>query len=153
MECLIDVVSTSTYCRFGGLISIMKKLIVAAASLLFLVSACKSNLEPNRLYGKWKYTRVLNPKAIPPDSVKMMILDEQKPYIVFAKNNTVEIYWGGKVLSKGTFTTNGDNINVREQLPDGKTRQFPFYVSELDDKHIVFESMGEDGSKVTAIKQ
>ena len=126
---------------------------VAAASLILLISACKQNLAPERLYGKWKYTRVLNPKAIPPDSVKMMVLDEQKPYIVFAKNNTLEIYWGGKVLSKGTFTTNGNNINVLEQLQGGKTRGFPFYVSELDDKHIVFESMGEDGSKVTAVKQ
>ena len=102
-----------------------QKLITAIAAFLLLIAACKPNLDPQKLYGKWKYTRVLNPKAIPPDSVKMMVLDEQKPYIVFAKGNTVEIYWGGKILSKGTFTTNGDNINVQEQLPRWPNPCFP----------------------------
>jgi hypothetical protein len=41
----------------------------------------------------------------------------------------------------------------RSNYPGGQTRAFPFYVSELDEKHIVFESMGEGGSKVTAVKQ
>lgn len=130
----------------------MKNLTLFLAAFSLVLTACTSNLKPEKLYGKWKYTRVQNPHAVPPDSLKQYELDEQQPYIVFGKGNTVEINWGGKVLSKGTFTTNGGNIIIQDKLPDGKTREFPFYVSKLDDKQIIFESMGESGSKVTAVK-
>ncbi len=63
------------------------------------------------------------------------------------------IIWGGKVLSHGKFTTDGRNIRITESLPDGTTRAFPFWVSELTDKQIVFETTGDDGAKVTAVKE
>ena len=131
----------------------MKKLIVTAGIAALLFAACKSNIEPKQLYGKWKYTRVQNLKATPPDSIRRVDLEEQQPYIVFGKDNSVQIFWDGKVLSHGKFTTDGDNIKVQEQLPDGKTREFPFYVSKLDGKTLIFESMGTDGSTVTAVKE
>jgi uncharacterized membrane protein len=60
--------------------------------------------------------------------------------------------WGGKVLSHGKFKTDGKNIRYTETLPDGKTREFPFWVMKLTDKEIVFETMGADGSRVTAVR-
>jgi hypothetical protein len=45
------------------------------------------------------------------------------------------------------------NIRIKENLPAGTTRAFPFWVSELTDKEIVFATLGQDGSKVTAVKE
>ena len=131
----------------------MKKFIVTAGLTALLFTACKSNIKPGQLYGKWKYIRVQNLKATPPDSIRRVDLEEQQPYIIFGKDNSVQILWDGKVLSHGKFTTDGDNIKVKEQFPDGSTREFPFYVSKLDDKTLIFESMGTDGSTVTAMKE
>ncbi len=61
--------------------------------------------------------------------------------------------WGGKVLSHGKFSIAGHNINYTESLPDGTTRQFPFWVSKLTDKDLVFETTGVDGSRVTAVRE
>ena len=105
-----------------------------------------------QLYGKWKYVKVENPNARPPDSVRSAELQFQAPYISFNKNNSVVIIWGGKVLSHGEFSINGYNIVYKEKLPDGRTRSFQFWVSRLTDKDIVFETKGEDGSRVTAVK-
>jgi hypothetical protein len=38
-------------------------------------------------------------------------------------------------------------------MPDGKKREFPFVVSKLTDKEIIFETTGKDGSRVTAVKE
>jgi hypothetical protein len=118
-----------------------------------LVTACKPSISADELYGKWKYTKVAQPNAHPPDSVRSDDLALQSPYIQFSKNNTLEIIWGGKVLSHGKFTVDGRNIRYIESLEDGTTRQFPFWVSELTDKEIVFETKGVDGSRVTAVRE
>jgi hypothetical protein len=102
-------------------------------------------MKPENLYGKWKYTRVLNPNANPPDSVSAYDLSEQTPYIQFSKNNDLVIYWGSKILSHGKFSIDGKNIRYKETLPGSITREFPFYVSKLTDKDIIFETLGEDG--------
>lgn len=125
------------------------KLIIAALMLICL--GCTSTLSENKLYGKWKYTRVEKPES-PSDSVSTMVLQEQTPYIEFGKTNTVKIVWNNEVLSHGTFALSGKDINITEQLPDGKTRKFPFFVSVLTDNKIVFETLGAEGSRVTAIK-
>ena len=130
----------------------MIKLILPIFFIL-AISSCKSSLNANELYGKWKYVKVENPNANPPDSVESSELQRQSPSIQFSKNNELVITWGGKVLSHGKFKTEGQNIQYTETLPDGKTREFPFWVSKLTDKDLVFETKGVDGSRVTAVKE
>ncbi|TFF33448.1 hypothetical protein [Mucilaginibacter psychrotolerans] len=125
-------------------------IVIVLISVLF--AACKPGLSPERLYGKWNYTRVEKP-ASPGDSITRFVIADEKPFIVFNKDNTLLIYWGGKVLSQGKFTTAGMDIKYREDLGDGKTRDFPFAVNELSDKKIIFETLGVDGSRVTAVRE
>ena len=130
---------------------IKQSLYITTAILLFFAS-CKSSINPEDLYGKWKYIKVENPHATPPDSVSSSDLQAQAPYIQFSKSNDLVIIWGGKILSHGKFKTDGKNIRYTEGLPDGKTREFPFWVMKLTDKEIVFETLGADGSRVTAVR-
>lgn len=125
-------------------------LLIAMASLLF--AACKKQLTPQALYGKWNYIKVENPNSHPPDSVKHADIVAASPYILFTRDSLI-MWWGGKELSHGTFTVGGDSIQMNEILPDRTTRKFAFYVTELTDKKIVFSTRGEDGSQVTAVKQ
>ena len=121
---------------------------------LFLLASCKQQikLSPAQLYGKWNYIKVENPNAHPPDSVKSEELKIQKPYLLVSKDS-LQLWWGGGILSKGTYTLAGDSIVYKEILPAGQTRVFPFIVSKLTAKDIVFETTGEDGSFVTAVKE
>jgi hypothetical protein len=130
----------------------IKQLLYIITVVLLFFASCKSSINPEDLYGKWKYIKVENPNANPPDSVSSSDLQAQAPYIQFTKNNDPVIMWGGKVLSHGKFKTDGKNIRYTETLPDGKTREFPFWVMKLTDKEIVFETMGQDGSRVTAVR-
>jgi hypothetical protein len=129
----------------------MKKNALITVTLLLSLAACKPGIKPEKLYGKWKYTRVEHP-AYPSDSLKSFEIDEQKPYIVFNKNSTMQIVWSGKELSHGTYTVSDQNIMVTEALPGGKTRKFLFAVSELTDNKIIFATLGEEGSRVTAVR-
>ncbi len=126
-------------------------IVVLLAICLF--ASCKATISADDLYGRWKYIKVQNPNANPPDSVRGSELAIEAPYIQFTKNNRLTIIWGGKVLSQGNFSINGHNINYTESLPDGSTRKFPFWVSELTDREIIFETKGDDGSRVTAVKE
>lgn len=120
--------------------------------LLLLMTSCKPNVKPASLYGTWKYLKVENPNETPPDSVGHDALHEANPSIRFTKDDSLIITWGGKVLSKGKFTTDHQNINYAEDIPGG-TRKFPFYVSKIDETNIVFETLGEQGTRVTAMKE
>jgi hypothetical protein len=120
--------------------------------LIFFFASCKTSIKPEELYGKWKYIKVEKPKADPPDTVRSAELAYRAPYIQFTPNNDLVIMWGGKVLSHGKFTTEGQNIRYKENLPDGTTREFPFWVIKLTDKDLIFETTGEDGSRVTAVR-
>jgi len=121
---------------------------------LFVLSSCRQKpIQREALLGKWKYVKVENPNSHPPDSVSASELEMESPYIKFSKNDSMMIWWGGKVLSHGTYKLDGSNIQVKEILDGGKTRSFPFFVSKLTDKDLVFETSGEDGTKVTAVKQ
>jgi hypothetical protein len=115
-------------------------------------SGCNS-ISKDDLYGKWKYVKVEKPNATPPDSVRSSELKYEAPSIQFTKQDSLIIIWGGKVLSHGKFTTKGRNIQYTEQLPDGSNRKFPFWVMELNNNQIVFETSGEDGSRVTAVRE
>lgn len=121
---------------------------------LFLLAACNMGINKEALYGDWKYIKIDKPNSDDAaDTVTTDELNANSPYISFSKNDELTIHWGGKVLSHGSFTVSGKNINYTEQLPGGKKRTFPFWVSQLDDKTIVFETMGNDGSRVKAIKK
>jgi len=126
--------------------------LLATVTLLFFAS-CGATVKPENLYGKWRYIKVENPNANPPDSVSGQDLAIQTPSIQFTKNNDLVIFWGGKVLSQGKFQTEGQNIQYTETLADGKTRTFPFWVSKLMDNDLVFETKGVDGSRVTAVRE
>lgn len=126
---------------------------ISALLVICLFASCRSSISANDLYGKWKYIKVENPYADPPDSTASGEIAANAPYIQFSQNNTLIMMWGGKVLSRGKFTVDGHNINYTETLPDRSTRQFPFWVSKLTDKEIVFETKGKDGSRVTAVKE
>ena len=131
-----------------------KRIVFAIAISLFLTS-CKQKiiLKKGDLYGKWKYLKVENPYSHPPDSVTTAELQIQKPYILFTQKDSMRIWWGGGLLSHGSFKVAGDSIRVNEILPDGKTREFPFIVSKISATDLIFETTGVDGTRVTAVKQ
>ena len=93
------------------------------------------------------------PVPIPPSAEPDWKLQMDKPSIEFTKKHELTIYWGGKVLTHGTFTIDGKNIRYKQILADGRTNEFPFYVTQFNGKEIVFETLGKEGSRVTALKQ
>lgn len=117
-----------------------------------LFGACKHAVTANDLYGKWNYTKVENPNLSPPQSVPESELKENAPYIEFTKADSLRMVWAGKLLSHGTFTVDGTNINYKEILPDGSIRSFPFYISKFKEGSMVFETLGIDASRVTVMK-
>jgi hypothetical protein len=121
--------------------------------LLVFLAACKPALKPESLTGTWKYVKVESPNQNPPDSISKYVLQEQSPSIRFTGADSLIIVWDGKVLSHGTFTIVGNNIQYTEILSSGKTRSFPFYVSQITGSNLVFETLGVDGTRVTAIKE
>ncbi|WP_461451265.1 hypothetical protein [Mucilaginibacter sp.] len=122
-------------------------------ALILFITSCKPAIKPADLYGTWKYLKVENPNETPPDSVGHNELVAQAPFIKFTKSDSLIINWGGKVLSHGKFNVTGNNINYTEILPDNTTRAFPFYISKIDGKNLVFETLGEHGTRVTAVKE
>jgi hypothetical protein len=120
---------------------------------LMLLAACQAAVKPEALYGKWKYVKVESSDVRSTASVTSEQLESESPYIQFSKNDSALIWWGGKVLTHGSYKIDGNQILFKEILPGGKTREFPFIVSKLDDKNLIFETTGDDGAKVTAVKQ
>lgn len=128
------------------------KLIISVTATV-LIASCKTAIKPGELYGKWKYTKIENTDIRSTHTVTSEELEAESPYIQFSKNDSLLIWWGGKVLSHGSYKLDGNNILVKEILENGKTRQFPFVVSKLDDKSLIFETTGDDGARVTAVKE
>jgi len=122
-------------------------------ALIIFVTSCKPAIKSVDLYGTWKYLKVENPNETPPDSIRHDELLSQAPFVRFTKSDSLIITWGGKVLSRGKFIMDGNNINYTEILPDNTTREFPFYISKIDGKNLVFETLGEHGTRVTAVKE
>lgn len=122
--------------------------------LLLSIYSCKHKIELKAadLYGRWNYVKVENPFAHPPDSVRHDEIETEKPYILFTKDS-LQMWWGGGLLSHGSYHVSGDSIHFKEILKDGNTREFPFIVTKLEGKELVFETTGPDGSMVTAVKQ
>ena len=120
--------------------------------VFMLLSACQTAVKPGALYGKWKYVKVENSDIRSTTDVTPEQLESESPYIQFSKNDSALIWWGGKVLTHGSYRIDGNRIMFKEILPGGKTREFPFIVSKLDDKNLIFETTGDDAAKVTAVK-
>lgn len=126
----------------------MRKLIVCLIAGLFLLS-CSSSVDPRELYGEWEYVKILNVRS-PEESTTKEEIAEESPSIRFSENNDLVIMWGGKQLSHGKFRIEGNMIRYTENLPDGKTREFPFLISELTEDKLVFETMENQATRVTA---
>ncbi len=125
---------------------------IAAITLICFLSSCNSAIKPEDLYGKWKYIKIEHPND-PQDIIRDADVAAHSPYIQFAKDGSLVIMWDGKALSHGKFTIDGYNIRYTESLPDNTTRQFPFWVSKLTDKDLIFETLGHDGARVTAVRE
>jgi hypothetical protein len=121
-------------------------------AILLLFAACKPAVKREQLFGTWKYTKLENPYADPPDSLTSYKLQANSPSIRFTKSDSLVIIWSDTVLLKGKFKLDGRNIDFTG-LSSGKSTHFPFIVSKLTDKVIVFETEGADGSRVTAVKE
>lgn len=123
-------------------------------SVIISVTSCKPALKPESLVGKWNYIKVENPYSPnPPDTVSAQELADKHPYIRFSQNGVLLMMWGGRVLSHGTYKLENGNINYTEQMPDGKTRTFPFWIKKLTDTEIIFETKEDDAIRVTARKE
>jgi hypothetical protein len=133
--------------------SSIKNNLVAGAAALALLASCQKAIKPGALYGKWKYTKIDNTSVSSTSNVTSEQLESEEPYIQFSKNDSLLIWWGGKILSHGSYKIDGNKIQVKEILADGKTREFPFIVSKLDNKNLIFETTGDEGARVTAIKE
>ena len=131
---------------------ISKNKFIVGAILLSLLASCQLSIKPETLYGKWKYVKIENNGVASTNNVTPEQLQSEEPYIKFTKDSLL-IWWGGQVLTHGTYKIDGNEIQFKEIQPGGKIREFPFIVSKLDDKNLVFETKGDDGSKVTAVKE
>ncbi|MBS1521474.1 MAG: hypothetical protein JST50_10785 [Bacteroidetes bacterium] len=131
---------------------ITKNKFIAGLILLSCLTSCQLSIKPESLYGKWKYVKIENNSVANTTNVTPEELEAKSPYIKFTKDSLF-IWWSNRLLSHGTYKIDGEKIQFKEILEGGKIREFPFIVSKLDDKNLVFSTQGDDGSKVTAIKE
>src|SRR5476651_2281273 len=115
-----------------------------------LLAACQQKIKPSLLYGKWKYIKLEHPKSDgSSDTLTTTELNAADPYISFTPENQLMISWEGKIISHGTFNTDAHDIIYTEQLPDSTSRTFPFFVSRLDGKTLIFETLDKkDAARV-----
>jgi hypothetical protein len=104
------------------------------------------------LYGQWNYIKVESPSN-PEENLTEEELLEQVPSISFTADHNLTIMWGGKRLSYGKYRIEGNLIRYTENLGGGRTREFPFLVSKLTDKELVFETMEQNATRVTAVRK
>jgi hypothetical protein len=119
--------------------------------IILLSSSCKRDIKPEELYGRWNYVSVNSYN--PPDSLTKQELALQSPAIIFTAGNKLQIEWGGKQLSRGTFKMDGKMIRYTETLEGGTQREFPFLIKELSENLLVFETMEQSYTRVKAIKK
>ena len=119
--------------------------------MITILYSC-SKVSADKLYGEWTYIKVENLDKTSPDSVSAADLKTQHPSISFTKSHKLEINWGGKKLSHGTFKMEDRMIRYTEILDDNRTREFPFLIKELSDSLLIFETMAASSPRVTAVK-
>lgn len=128
--------------------------IICIAAFSIAITSCKHAIDPKMLVGKWNYVKIENPYSPnPPDTVSTKELAEKVPYIRLSQNGVLLMMWDHKVLSHGTYKVVDGNISYTEQIADGKTRTFPFWIKQLTDKEIIFETKEDDAIRVTAKKE
>lgn len=129
----------------------MKPFILTGLTLFSIaVSSCSTKIEPKELYGRWNYVKVDN--TDPRDTLATGELEEQSPAIIFTKEQELIIEWGGKRLSHGKFTMDGKMIRYTEDLGGNRKREFPFLINKLNDKELIFSTMEQNLTTVTAVK-
>lgn len=117
---------------------------------LILFSSCSNTIKPEDLYGRWNYIKVEN--SNPQDTLPDGELELQSPAIIFNDKQDLIIVWGGKKLSSGKFRMEGKMIRYTEDLPGGQNREFPFLIKSLNEKELVFQTMEQSVTTVTARK-
>ena len=91
--------------------------------------------------------------ADPEDITSDLELKQAKPVIFFSESQELKIEWDGKQISTGKFKLDGKMIRYTETLEGGRTRDFPFLISNLTDTELVFQTMEKNYTRVTAIKK
>jgi len=117
-----------------------------------IATSCKPGVNSGELYGKWDYIKIEHPNGDRPDMAAAE-LKQHGASIELMKDSTFVISWDGKPLSHGKFTTDGEKIQINEDLPDGTTRSFAFYITKASATEITFETKGDEKSRVTAVKE
>ena len=117
--------------------------------VLFL-SSCINSVRTEDLYGRWNYIKVDN--LNPADSLTIVEIRNQSPVIIFSKNKNLVIEWDGKQLSHGTFRLEGKMIRYTEFLEGNRKREFPFLIKKITDTELIFETMEQNFTRVTARK-
>ena len=122
-------------------------------SCILFLAACSGSLNQEKLLGKWDYIKIDNLNSRSEDSTTVADLKAARPYIQFSRPNKLQIFWEGKLLSTGHYRIDGKMLRYTEMLPDGAKRDFPFLVKELSKEQIVFETMTNESTRVTARKR
>jgi hypothetical protein len=128
----------------------IKLLLLFACACLIL--SCKPSVNSGGLYGKWNYINIEHPNHDRPDMAAAE-LKQHGASVEFSKDSSFVISWDGKPLSQGKFTAEGDKIQLNENLPDGSTRSYAFYITKASATEITFETKGSESSRVTAVKE
>ncbi|PRY53568.1 hypothetical protein B0I27_10333 [Arcticibacter pallidicorallinus] len=118
--------------------------------LLVVSTACNPAVNDEDLYGVWQYVKVENPNqgSVTPDEE----LKENNPSIRFSKGKKLEMIWGGRALSEGTYHIEYPVINYEENLKEQGSRKIKFLIKKLEDGVLVFQTMEADAVRVTARK-
>ena len=128
------------------------RLLLSACSIVLLVfTSCSNTIKQEELYGRWNYLKVNNTN--PQDTLPDGELELQSPAIIFDNRQDLVIEWGGKTLSSGKFRMEGKMIRYTENLPGGQKREFPFLIKSLTDKELIFQTMEQNVTTVTALKE
>ena len=131
----------------------MMKIKLLLISIPFcLIFSCKPSINSGGLYGKWDYIKIEHPNHDRPD-MAVTELKQHGASVEFSKDNTFVISWDGKPLSQGKFTAAEDKIQLNENLPDGTTRSYAFYITKASATEITFETKGSESARVTAVKE
>lgn len=131
----------------------MKKLLFFGfSSIMMLCFSCTKAVKPEQLYGEWKYVKVESPNEKPAYVMPAEEVKAENPSISFSEDKDLVIMWGGKRLSYGKFRMDGNMIRYKENLESGVTREFPFIIREISANELVFETMSQDVSRITARK-
>jgi len=118
---------------------------------IFILISCGGAVKQEDLYGNWDYIKVESPSNSEENLSDQELL-EAKPSISFTSSQDLTIMWGGKRLSYGKFRIEGNLIRYTENLGGGQSREFPFLISKLTDKELVFETMEQNATRVTAVR-